>query len=157
MNLSDREWLHEQNFWRRERRVISLWQLSFLFLICSEYNTDVNVPKLNYHLLEFPVEVIRTLDWPSYTTSVVSFCLNGLVLCTLSCWKVLKSSAMRRMSSSLHISYARTNQRKNTITIIGPKLWNKQSLFIRDSPSLKIFKLRIQTENINSYLSQYHS
>jgi len=66
-------------------------------------------------------------------------------------------SYFTRQSSSLHISYARTNQRKNTIKIIGPKLWNKQSLFIRDSPSLKIFKLRIQTEIINSYLSQYHS
>ena len=49
-------------------------------------------------------------------------------------------SYLTRQSTSLHISYARTNQRKNTIKITGPKLWNKQSLFIRDSPSLKIFK-----------------
>ena len=66
-------------------------------------------------------------------------------------------SYLTRQSTSLHISYARTNQRKNTIKITGPKLWNKQSLFIRDSPSLKIFKSRIQTEIVNSYLSQYHS
>jgi len=66
-------------------------------------------------------------------------------------------SYLTRQSSSLHISYARTNQRKNTIKIIGPKLWNKQSLFIRDSPSLKIFQLLIKTEIVNSYLSQYHS
>ena len=66
-------------------------------------------------------------------------------------------SYLTRQSTSLHISYARTNQRKNTIKITGPKLWNKQSLFIRDSPSLKIFESRIQTEIVNSYLSQYHS
>jgi len=66
-------------------------------------------------------------------------------------------SYLTRQSTSLHISYARTNQRKNAIKIIGPKLWNKQSLFIRDSPSLKIFKSQIQTEIVNSYLSQYHS
>ena len=63
-------------------------------------------------------------------------------------------SYLTRQSTSLHITYARTNQRKNTENI-GPKLWNKQS--IRDSPSLKIFKSRIHTEIVNSYLSQYHS
>jgi len=41
-------------------------------------------------------------------------------------------SYLTRQSSSLHISYARTNQRKNTIKIIGPKLWNKQWYVIRD-------------------------
>ena len=68
-------------------------------------------------------------------------------------------SYLTRQSSSLHISYARTNQRKNTINVtpIAAKLRNKQSLLIRDSPSLKILKMRIETEIVNSYLSQYHS
>jgi len=43
-------------------------------------------------------------------------------------------SYLTRQYTSLHISYARTNQRKNTIKIIGPKLWNKQPLFKCDSP-----------------------
>ena len=44
-------------------------------------------------------------------------------------------SYLTRQSTSLHISYAITNQRKNAIKIIGPKLWNKQPLLIglRDS------------------------
>ena len=42
-------------------------------------------------------------------------------------------SYLTRQSASLHISYARTNQRKNTIKYIGPQLWNKQSLFKRES------------------------
>ena len=66
-------------------------------------------------------------------------------------------SYLTRQSSSLHISYARTNQRKNTIKIKGPKLWYKQPLLIRDSPSLKILKLRTKTEIVSSYLPQYHS
>jgi len=46
-------------------------------------------------------------------------------------------SYLTRQPTSLHISYARTNQRKNAIKITGPKLWNKQSLFIRDSHHLQ--------------------
>ena len=69
----------------------------------------------------------------------------------------VQHSYLTRQSTSLYISYARTNQRKNAIKIIGPKLWNKQPLIIRDSPSLKIFKLRFKTEITNSYLSHYQS
>jgi len=50
-------------------------------------------------------------------------------------------SYLSRQSIGLHISYAKTNRRKNTIKIIRP---NKLPLLIRDSQSLKIFKLRIK-------------
>jgi len=36
-------------------------------------------------------------------------------------------------------------------------LYFSNHYFIRDSPSLKILKLRIKTDIVNSYLSQYHS
>jgi len=32
-------------------------------------------------------------------------------------------SYLTRQSTSLHISYARTNEKKNTIKIIGPQFW----------------------------------
>ena len=63
------------------------------------------------------------------TTFVNNFC------------KVADVHYLTCQSTSLHISYARTNQRKNTIRITWTKLWNKQPLFVRDSPSLSFFKV----------------
>ena len=61
-------------------------------------------------------------------------------------------SVTTRSSSNIHIPFARTNIRKNTLSIAGPSLWNTIPVYIKSSLSLLSFKLSFKNWLFCDYL-----
>jgi hypothetical protein len=56
-----------------------------------------------------------------------------------------------RGSNGLIVPFARTNIKKNSISVSGPYLWNKLPINIRASQSLYIFKSRLKSFILDEY------
>ena len=56
-----------------------------------------------------------------------------------------------RQKSNIHIEYTRTTCRKNTVRMLGPRLWNILPTEVKSAPALPVFKRRLRKLMLSSF------